>query len=368
MTEAQDTPAPLLKEIFDRARLRHLAEETSAVYPAFDAERFLALAGHDLDALSIMQRLRQIARAYGETLPKDFDAAVMILGTLIPRINHRFVALAPPEYVALFGLAHFETSMAALKTFTPYGTAEFAVRPFLRRDLARTLEVMETWTRDPDEHVRRLASEGSRPRLPWSFRLDALVEDPTPTTPILDALKTDDSAYVRKSVANHLNDITKDHPDRVLDHLNGWPLDDKRSAWIAKHALRGLIKQGDPRALALVGATEGADVRAEHFTIQPTAIRLGEAIALSTRLAETAGRSQTLVVDYAIIYPKASGRASRKVFKWKGVQIAAGQRLDLALRQTIKDFTTRKHAAGRHAVELLVNGQVIATAAFDLSI
>ena len=368
MTDTQDAPAPLLKEIFDRARLRHLAEETAAVYPAFEAARFLDLASHDLDALSIMQRLRQIAQAYGETLPKDFDAAVEILRALIPRINHRFVTLVPPEYVALHGLDHFETSMAALKSFTPYGSAEFAIRPFLRQDLTRTLAVMETWTHDPDEHVRRLASEGSRPRLPWSFRLDALVQDSTPALPILDALKTDDSVYVRKSVANHLNDITKDHPDLVLEHFKTWPLDDKRSAWIAKHALRGLIKQGDPRALAVIGATEGADVRAEHFTIQPAAIRLGEAIALSTRLAETGGRAQTLVVDYAITYPKASGRASRKVFKWKGVQIAAGQRLDLSLRQTIKDFTTRKHAPGRHAVELLVNGQVVAEAAFDLTI
>jgi 3-methyladenine DNA glycosylase AlkC len=228
--------------------------------------------------------------------------------------------------------------------------------------------MMETWARDPDEHIRRLASEGSRPRLPWSFRLDALVADPTPAAPILDTLRTDDSPYVRKSVANHLNDITKDHPDWVLEHLKTWPLDDKRSAWIAKHALRGLIKQGNPRALSVIGATEGADVRAEHFTIAPASIRLGEAIALSTRLAETGGRAQTLVIDYAITYPKASGRASRKVFKWKGAQIAPGQRLDLSLRQTIKDFTTRKHAPGLHAVELLVNGQVVAQAAFHLSI
>ena len=133
-----------------------------------------------------------------------------MLRALAPRINNRFVTLVLPEYVARYGLDDFEASMQALRDFTVYGSSEFGVRPFLRQDLARGMRFMLDWSSDGDEHVRRLASEGSRPRLPWSFRLEALVADPGPTRALLDNLRADDSLYVRKSVANHLNDIAKD--------------------------------------------------------------------------------------------------------------------------------------------------------------
>ncbi|MDE1149987.1 MAG: DNA alkylation repair protein [Azospirillaceae bacterium] len=368
MTDA----APALKEIFNPARLAHIAAQVATVYPSFDRAAFLALASANLVDLSIMQRLRQVASSLVATLPDDFTAALDVLYQAAPHLDSAFASMALPEYAMLRAMedfdGRFDIAMKALAHFTRFGSSEFAIRPFLRRDLNRTLAVMTTWASDSDEHVRRLASEGCRPRLPWSFRLDALVADPSPTAPILDALKADPSAYVRKSVANHLNDITKDHPDWVLDRLATWPLQDRATAWIARHALRTLIKAGNRRALAVMGAGEAAQARVADFRAAPTALALGGTLALSADLASTATTAQRLVVDYAVHYVKKNGSTSRKVFKWKVLDLAAGATARLALSQVVRDFTTRTHNAGRHRVELLVNGACLAESHFDLMV
>jgi len=357
--------APALKEIFNRERLRHFARETEAVWPDFDQKRFMKLATSGLDELGIMQRMRQTAVSLHETLPEDFRRALPILGDLAPRIGHGFASITLSEFVALYGQKHFDLSLDALKFFTRFGSSEFAVRHFLVADFGRTIAVMRQWAEDENEHVRRLASEGSRPRLPWSFQLRNLIADPSPTAPILEALKADPSLYVRKSVANHLNDIGKDHPDRLLERVSGWDLSDKHTAWIARHALRTLIKKGDARALALIGTTGKAEVRVEAFAIEPAKIRLGERITTKARLASTSTAPQRLVIDYAVHYPKKNG-ISRKVFKLKETELLAKAGCELAISQTVKDFTTRKHNAGFHRVELMVNGEVLAESGFEL--
>lgn len=355
-----------LKHWFDEARYRRIADDLAELHPGFDRKSFLA---HTLDGLaerSLLQRLRRTSEAMRLTLPESYPRAVAILRKLAPRFQHGFVSLALPDYVGLYGLDDFERSMDALRFFTTFGSSEFAIREFLRRDLSRTLAVMETWSRDPDEHVRRLASEGCRPRLPWSFKLRELIADPSPALPILHNLRADPSLYVRKSVANHLNDITKDHPDWVLERIAKWDLTDDRTAWIAKRALRTLIKQGDRRALGVIGAGRKAEVAVETFTLSPGRVQLGSALALSLRLKSVSSRAQKLVVDYAIHYVKQSGATTKKVFKWKETSIDPGESLELIKRQRIQDFTTRKHHPGRHRVEVLVNGEVLGEQAFDL--
>jgi 3-methyladenine DNA glycosylase AlkC len=295
----------------------------------------------------------------------SYKSALGALRKLAPRLNNSFITMVLPDFVALYGAHDFETSMEALKFFTKFGSAEFAVRHFLRRDLEQTLAVMEQWSKDDDEHVRRLASEGSRPRLPWSFRLEPLIVDPTPVARILDNLNSDSSLYVRKSVANHLNDITKDHPAWVLERVRAWPLDDVHTTWIVRHALRTLIKKGDREALAVIGAGEEAQVELSQLSIKPSKIRLGDTITLSFALTSTSARPQKLVVDYAIHYVR-PGRASRKVFKLKTLSLAPQTREVFSRKQTIVDFTTRRHHAGRHDMEVLVNGQVLGRASFTL--
>jgi 3-methyladenine DNA glycosylase AlkC len=365
MSDASQSPA--LKEIFNRERLRHIAEQTAAVYPAFDREAFMACASKDLDGLSLLQRLNRVSRCLHAGLPDDYPAALDILYQLAPRLNSGFVTLILPEYVALYGQHDFQRSMQALKFFTPFGSSEFAVRHYLRNDLQQALAVMHEWSLDEDPHVRRLASEGCRPRLPWSFRLEKLVADPSPALEILDNLKADDSLYVRKSVANHLNDITKDHPDWALDQIEAWPLDNPHTAWIARHALRSLIKKGDARALTVMGAGAPAQVRIDGLGVTPEAIRLGERIRLAFTLTSTARTAQRLIIDYAIHYVKKSGGTSAKVFKLKTLELGAGESVTLAREQQIRNFTTRVHYAGRHEVEVLINGQCLGRCGFDLA-
>jgi 3-methyladenine DNA glycosylase AlkC len=369
---ATDTPASAvensgaLKEIFNRERIAHIGAAMREIDPRFDGGRFLALATCDLAELSIMQRLRQVAVSLHECLDTPYPECLPQLQALAPRIGHAFASMILPEFVALYGQQHFDVSMAALAFFTRFGSSEFAVRHFLVRDLPRALAVMERWSFDPDAHVRRLASEGCRPRLPWSFQLKPLMQDPSLTAAILENLRSDESAYVRKSVANHLNDITKDHPAVVLQTLASWPKEDPACAWIIRHALRTLIKKGDATALALIGASGLAVVDIERFAVLPPVIALGEQIRIEAALRSTSPASQRLVIDYAVFYVRKSGVATRKVFKLKEVSLAPLALATVSIMQTIRDFSTRKHHLGLHRIELLVNGATLAEAAFEL--
>ena len=367
---SKDTAATAseLKHIFDAARIRHIAEETQAVYPSFDTARFVAQCLEGLDDLSLMQRLRRVTEALHATLPADYHAALKMLRALAPRINSGFVSMALPEYVAAYGADDVDASLDALQFFTRFGSSEFAIRHFLRRDLLGTLAVMTQWSTHENEHVRRLASEGCRPRLPWSFQLEPLMRDPSPVAEILENLKADPSLYVRKSVANHLNDITKNNPAWVLDRLAGWSQDNPHTAWIVRHALRSLIKAGDKRALALIGAGEQACVQVRGFSVSPAVIHLGDSIALALDIASTSDTPQRLVIDYAIHYVKKSGATAAKVFKLKTITLGASQAMSFTRAQSIRSFTTRVHYAGRHEVELFINGESLARSAFDLTV
>ncbi|MDR0902032.1 MAG: DNA alkylation repair protein [Opitutaceae bacterium] len=367
--DSDATKNPALKDtLFDAGRFQIVARETARLAPRFDAEKFLAISLDGLARLSLMQRLRRMTEALRATLPQDYRKALGILKKLAPKIGPGFVALTWPDYVAQHGRGRcdFDVSMDALKFFTTFGSSEFAVREFLRRDLRRSLAVMETWSRDTDEAVRRLASEGCRPRLPWSFRLEELVADPSPVAPILENLRADPSLYVRKSVGNHLNDITKDHPEWVLRRVGGWPLENPRTAWIVRRALRTLIKKGDRRALAVIGAGEKPRVRVGGFRVEPREVRLGGRVAFSFRLESVARKEQRLVVDYAVHYVRKNGGTSAKVFKLKELALAAGASVEITKSQRIQNFTTRAHHPGRHAIDVLVNGERLAGGWFDL--
>ncbi|ERO60753.1 DNA alkylation repair protein [Pseudomonas piscis] len=358
--------APALKEIFNQQRLVHIADAMREVYPAFDHPGFLKRASQGLAELSVMQRLARVSDSLHQVLPEPYEHSLELLYALAPRLDSRFVCMFLPHFVASHGTHDFARSMTALKFFTGFGSSEFAVRPFLVNQQAATLEHMYDWSRDPDEHVRRLASEGSRPRLPWSFRLERLQAEPGLAAPILERLRNDPSLYVRKSVANHLNDITKDHPQWVLQRLQDWPLEQPHTAWIVRHGLRSLIKQGERQALALIGAGARAEVQVKHFTVTPAALRLGERLELALELVSSSSQPQRLVVDYAIDYIKASGATSTKVFKLKTFTLPGQARQALGRQQQIREFTTRRHYPGRHLVHLLVNGERLASAHFDL--
>lgn len=358
--------ADQLKHWFDAARFEALAELFAAESRGFDRARFVAVATDGLETRALLARLRRGTEALRAALPGDFGAALPVLRAVAPRIEHAFVGMLLPDFVGLYGREHPRESLEALRFLTRYSSGEFAVREFLRRDLAGTLAVMTEWAQDENEHVRRLASEGSRPRLPWSFRLEALVADPAPVAPILDRLQADPSLYVRKSVANHLNDISKDHPDWMLARLRGWGVAHPHTAWIAKRAARTLIKAGHAGALRLFDFGARPAVGVEGFRLGKKRLRLGETLEFSFVLRSTSRKAQRLVVDYVVHYVKQSGTTAPKVFKLTEVELAAGAGVEVKKRQVLRDFSTRKHHPGRHRVEVQVNGQVLAGAAFGL--
>lgn len=355
-----------LKEMFNRPFFERLTKEVEAVYKPLERSVFLKDVQQGNEARELNARMRHAAITLRDHLPADYRQAVHVLKDLAPRMPNGYTALIYPDFVGLYGLRDPAFSLEALKYFTSFGSSEFAVREFFRRDVRGTLKVMRTWAEDDNEHVRRLASEGSRPRLPWSFRLDAVTKDPRLTTPILERLRTDDSLYVRKSVANHLNDFSKDHPAYMVGLLRTWGLKHPRTAWIAKHASRTLIKAGDPEALALFAFDTKAEVRVEDLVVSPGRLHLGDTLEFSFTVVSDATRTQQLVIDYAIHYRKAHGGPSKKVFKLKELDLAAKGSMHLSKRQRIVDLSTRKHYPGKHVVEVQVNGRVLAQGAFSL--
>ena len=365
---AGDKNAAPFKDRFNEPLYRRIAQTLAAIEPGFDRKKFLAMTLGGIEGRELMDRLRQTAIAAGAALPGTYREKLAVLCQAVPRFGEGFVAVSFCDFVARFGLDDFDHSLETLRFLTPFGSAEFAVRPFIAREPSRALATLQTWALDKDEHVRRLASEGSRPRLPWGARLTAIVENPDLTAPILEALKADPAPYVRKSVANHLNDITKDHPDWVLDRVEIWDRTQAGTAWIVRHALRTLVKKGDPRALALFGAdtAAAAHVQVRHFTVSPARLALGGPLMLATELVARGKEELPLVIDYIVHYARPGGAAAVKVFKWAEVRLLPGQPLVLTKRQTIRDFTTRKHHPGRHTVELQVNGQRLARTTFQL--
>lgn len=364
-----------LKDLLDDAAVRALARDLRRAHAPLDERSFVAAGLHGLEARSLSERAIHLAEVMHRHLPADFPAAAQIveasLGPVLPGSEVFGMAvlryLPHVHFVARHGLDHFEPSMQLQLAVTRRFSAEFSIRAFILRHPARTYERLTTWTADPDVHVRRLVSEGTRPRLPWAERLRDYQRDPTPVLALLERLKDDPERYVQRSVANNLNDIAKDHPQRALDTCARWSRGASESrAWIVRHALRSLIKQGDRGALALVGAAEPARVAVRGLAFTPGAVHLGETLQARFDLLSTADAAQELVVDYAVHYVKARGAPRPKVFKLRRLGLEPRAAVPLTIQVSFADMTTRKHYPGTHRLELRVNGEPLPLGEFEV--
>ena len=355
-----------LKNWFGRDFYRELAADLAAVYPKLDRRRFVRDATSNLEELELKQRLRRTTEVCRTHLPDDYREAIALLRQVAPKIEESFTGMFMSDYVGLYGLDDFEFSMEALREFTRRFSAEFAIREFLAKDFDQTLAVMIGWAREEDEHVRRLASEGSRPRLPWATRVAGLMVPPGPTLPILEALKADPSEYVRRSAANHLNDFSKDYPEEMLDLVSGWDLEDERTRWIVKHAARSLIKKGHPRSFALFGFEAKPKIEAGPLELTPKKLRIGDSLTFSCSLQSAKTKTQKLAIDYAVHYVRKNGKTSPKVFKLKESWLESGEQIQIKKKQSFQNFSTRKHFPGLHKLELIVNGKPMAETEFEL--
>lgn len=364
-----------LKNHFGADVPRTIARMIAAVFPAFDAGAFVRSALNGYDQLNLMSRGRTIAQTLRRYLPDDYTTAVEILLASLDQKPERtagqgmasFLFLPHVFFVAEYGLEHFEASMRAQYLLTQRFTAEYSIRRYLERYQAATLARLAEWTTDPSEDVRRLVSEGTRPRLPWAPRLRAFQADPRPVLALLDLLKDDPSLYVRRSVANNLNDIGKDHPTLLVETARRWmqgATEERR--WIIRHALRSAVKRADAGALALLGFGEAARLSVRKVRITPPRPAIGSSVTIACEIVSRASIPQRLLVDLRVHYMKANGRPSPKIFKLKQVEVAPRAAVEVKKRVSLAQLTTRTHYPGRHMADVVVNGRAYPLGAFDL--
>lgn len=352
--------------MFNKEFYEELATQFARVHKSFNKRGFVADVTCGFEELSLNQRMRNTSVILHEYLPANYDRAIAIMKEVIPHTRRTYTNLLFPDFVGLYGKQDFDGSMDALKYFTKFGSSEFAVREFLKLDFNSAIKIMYRWAEDKDHHVRRLASEGSRPRLPWSFKLDEVIKNPEITQPILEKLKQDNELYVRKSVANHLNDISKENSEYMLKLLNSWDRTHPHTAWIVKHASRTLIKKGHPGSLSVFGFTKNVKVAVQNLKLHKTKIKLGEKLTFRFDVLSLGKGDQKLVIDYLIHYRKKDGGRLPKVFKLKELDLKEREQISISKTQLFKDFTTRKHYKGKHLLELQVNGKKLAALEFVL--
>ena len=360
------------KNELGEARINVIAAHLSKHNKKFNEQQFLALALDNLDELSLMQRSQQIVSALKQCFPEGFiEATNTILSSLSPVDKqtddqglHSWLTVPLAEFMGQHGQDDFDQAMLGLQNITQYFSSEWAIRHFLKLQQKASLEKLHEWCKHDNEHVRRLVSEGSRPRLPWGFQLEAFKQDPTLTFPLLEKLKDDPSDYVRLSVSNHLNDISKDHPEWLIEKLKPWvdERDDKRMKLI-RHACRSLIKMAHQPTLDMLGYTP-FEVSEVELDLKDTKIEYGD--KLNFDLSFKGPKNKSIIVDFIIHFQKSNGQLAPKVFKWKTTALNSKGIFRAKKSHGIKPITTRRYYNGQHKLELMVNGQVIAQQDFEL--
>ncbi len=364
----------LMKEGLAAPAIERIVKGLALVLDDFNAAGFRrdALAG--IDGLELKERVDHVIAVLGDYLPSKFSAAADVLIKLPavwecgdPDDPLRGFAIWPlTDYVAVYGLNAPKKALKVMEVLTPFFSAEFAIRPFIEKHPELVMAHLQGWVNHKDDHVRRLVSEGTRPRLPWGIRLGGFVEDPTPALPLLDQLRLDESQYVQRSVANHLNDIAKDHPDLVVDICSRWQKEDQgKSDWVISHGTRTLVKAGHPKVFALLGYTQSPSIDVEKIALGGKKVSVGDLLTFSAYVKSKKDR-QKCVVDYVVYYQKANGQLAPKVFKLKNVTLNRDERLILEKSVSFKKISTRKFHLGQHALAIQINGVEKARVEFEL--
>lgn len=358
--------AERLKDMFFKEEsVKQFAKTLKKHHAKFDEKKFYTLVFDDsFKDLELMQMARHATECLAQVLPKSYKQAVKILMKAAPEAKG-FESFCLPTYVEFYGLDDWESSLPALATFTKYSSSEFSIRPFIKQDAERAMAFMEKLADDDDEKVRRFASEGCRPRLPWAMALPDFKKDPSPILPILEKLKDDDSEFVQKSVANNLNDISKDHPELVLDICERWQGTSKNTDWIVKRACRTMLKAGNKRALLLFGFGDPKSLYVEKLNLSKKTVKIGQKVQFSFELRVGTKKKCKVRLEYIVNFAKAGGKTSKKVFQLIEKVYAPGSH-ELTRNHSFIDMSTRKHYPGKHRISIVVNGVEKANAVFTL--
>lgn len=363
----------LLKDLYSPSFIAQFADSFQKVLPTVNKRKFIeqintpAFADYELK-----ERMAHIAHVLHNFLPQPYANASVYLTKLIDQVKKEgptassIEYLFLPEYIHLYGLDDYTSSIAAMESVTQFISCEFAIRPFILRYEKKMIPQLLKWSKHKNRHVRRLASEGSRPRLPWAMALPFLKKDPSPILPILENLKQDDCEVVRRSVANNLNDISKDNPQVVLKIAKQWKGLSTDTDAIIKHGLRTLLKAGDAAALSFYKlSTDHFNI--SKFKINTPAIRVGDDLEFEFTIQHSGKKPTQLRLEYAIHYRKNNGSLSKKVFKISERMIQPGETVKINRRQSFKPITTRVFYKGGHLLSVIMNGQESKSLSFELA-
>ena len=348
-----------IKDAFSPALVAALAGELERAWPGLDAPALVADASDGLEVLELKARMLHVTAALDRHLPADLDELEGVVRGALRSPGFDGWMTVPVGYlVAERGIDAPDVALPLLAALTGRFSSEWSVRPFIARHPEEAFAWFGRWTADPDEHVRRLASEGCRPRLPWATRVPALIRDPAPVLGVLDRLVDDPSEYVRRSVANNLNDISKDHPGLALETAARWRgAGGAGAAWVVRHGLRTLATAGDAAALGLLGYDASAPVALEGMAVSPSAPSIGERALITARLRTDA--PTPVVVHYLVHHAGANGMRGPRPFLMARRTLEAGEEVELRRRHTFAQRSVRRLYPGRHRVEIQVNGRVL---------
>ncbi len=353
----------LLKDIYSLAFYKNLAAELHILLPDFSTEIFITkIFDAHWEQKELKDRMRHTANVLHYFLPESFDKASEIIQQLSltlmqkPTKGDGLAYLFLPDYIERYGINYFDVSVKTIELVTQLSSCEFAVRPFIIAYPEKMMMQMHAWSTHDNHHVRRLASEGSRPRLPWAMALPAFKKDPNAVLPILENLKNDPSEYVRKSVANNLNDITKDNIPVVLNIIKQWKNHSPATDSIIKHACRNLLKQAHPVVLAHFGLSQSEAILFSDFKLNTPKIAIGENLSFAFTVSNTDVISHTIRLEYAIYYKRQNAIFGKKVFKISERQLAPNESLKINRNQSFKIITTRKFYAGTQQLGVIING------------
>lgn len=361
------------KNRFNRKFYEKFTSFLAPLLSDFDKGKFFDLIfDEEWAGRELKQRMRHTTEVLHQFMPADFAKASKIIVQLVENLTAAGVTeesveyMFLPDYLEIYGIEHYDEAMTAFEKVTKFTTCEFGVRPFIDRFPGKAMAQMSEWSKSENHHVRRFSSEGCRPRLPWGMALKGLKKDPAPVLEILERLKNDPSEYVRKSVANNLNDISKDHPDLALKVGNKWIGKTKNTDWVVKHAMRTLLKKGNKEAMSLfgLGSTEGLEVA--DFQVVTPKVKIGDALKFNFILKNKNASAKTIRLEYAIFYLLGNGKLSKKVFKISEKKYAAGAEVLVERKQSFRIITTKVFYPGMQEVSVIVNGEEFARGAFEL--
>ena len=359
--------ADLMKNMYNHDSIYKFAADIQAIYSPFLVDEFMkSTMDKSWNDLELKGRVQQISLNLGKFLPPNYSEAIGIIDKVVPNHGTGFWSIFCPNFIETFGQdeSHWDISIAALERYTPFSSSEFAVRPFIINHEERMMAQMYAWSKHENEHVRRLASEGCRPALPWGQALTKYKKDPTPILPILEQLKTDPSLYVRKSVANNINDISKTHPDLVVKLAKNWYGENEYTNWIVKHGCRTLLKKGNRDVLAIFGYNNAAHIEIADFALDAAAVSIGSSITFGFTIS--AKEATKVRLEYGIDYVKANGKTSRKIFQISESTLKANAKKQHKKTHDLINLSTRKHYPGIHSIALIVNGTESGKLDFEL--